>query len=211
MTYLDYLNGFNQWLETNALPASSQLMFYKLLHVFNRAGWPEYVGVDNLRLMTMIGIKSKTTALLARDKLVEAGLIRFRRGKKGCPNLYALGEIRFNYCTLSDTLNCTLSDTLSCTHIKTKTKSYSPFIPPTVEEVQAYCRQRHNAVNPQRFVDYYTANGWMVGRNKMKDWQAAVRTWEKNDPPICQDAPSLKPKTGRLTVDENGEEVVLFD
>lgn len=52
------------------------------------------------------------------------------------------------------------------------------FIPPSFEEVQRYCVERRNAVDPQRFVDYYTANGWKVGRNEMKDWRAAVRTWE---------------------------------
>ena len=76
MTYIEYLNAFNQWLETNALPTSSQLMYYKLLHVFNRAGWPEDVGVDNLRLMLMTDIKSESTVIRAREKLVEAGFIR---------------------------------------------------------------------------------------------------------------------------------------
>lgn len=52
------------------------------------------------------------------------------------------------------------------------------FAPPSVAEVRAYCEQRGNGVDPQRFVDYYTANGWMVGKNKMKDWKASVRTWE---------------------------------
>lgn len=55
------------------------------------------------------------------------------------------------------------------------------FSEPTVEEVSAYCRERGNNIDPQRFVDYYTSNGWMVGRNKMKDWKAAVRTWEKQE------------------------------
>ena len=54
------------------------------------------------------------------------------------------------------------------------------FRAPKVEEVAAYCRERANAVDAGRFVDYYTANGWKVGRAPMKDWQAAVRTWEKN-------------------------------
>lgn len=59
--------------------------------------------------------------------------------------------------------------------------STKKFIPPTVEEVRAYCQERGNKVDPQTFVDYYKSNGWMVGRNKMKDWKAAVRsTWEKN-------------------------------
>lgn len=54
------------------------------------------------------------------------------------------------------------------------------FTPPTLEEVQAYCLERKNKVDPQRFIDYYTSNGWVVGKNKMKDWKAAVRTWERN-------------------------------
>lgn len=53
------------------------------------------------------------------------------------------------------------------------------FSPPNYQEVEAYCRSRHNNVDPQRFIDYYTSNGWKVGKNPMKDWQAAVRTWEK--------------------------------
>ena len=52
------------------------------------------------------------------------------------------------------------------------------FKSPTVEEVKAYCVERGNSVDPQRFIDYYEANGWRVGKNPMKDWRAAVRTWE---------------------------------
>ena len=63
------------------------------------------------------------------------------------------------------------------------------FTPPTLEEVTAYCFERGNNVDPQRFIDYYTSNGWMVGRNKMKDWKATVRNWEKKD----NDRPAQKP------------------
>ena len=55
------------------------------------------------------------------------------------------------------------------------------FTPPTADEVSAYCRERGNKIDPQRFVDFYAAKGWMVGRNKMKDWRACVRTWERED------------------------------
>ena len=51
-------------------------------------------------------------------------------------------------------------------------------IPPTLEQVKAYCNDRGNNVNPQKFIDFYTSNGWKVGKNSMKNWQAAVRTWE---------------------------------
>lgn len=54
------------------------------------------------------------------------------------------------------------------------------FTPPTLEDVKAYCIERGNNVDAQRFIDYYTANGWKVGKNPMKDWKASVRTWERN-------------------------------
>ena len=54
------------------------------------------------------------------------------------------------------------------------------FKPPTVDEVKAYCIERQNNVDAERFIDYYTANGWKAGKNTMKDWKAAVRTWERN-------------------------------
>ena len=54
------------------------------------------------------------------------------------------------------------------------------FVPPTLEEVKDYCFERNNNVDAERFIDYYTSNGWKVGKNPMKDWKSAVRTWEKS-------------------------------
>lgn len=53
------------------------------------------------------------------------------------------------------------------------------FIPPTVDDVRAYCQERANDVDPEKFVNFYESKGWMVGKNKMKDWKACVRTWEQ--------------------------------
>lgn len=59
---------------------------------------------------------------------------------------------------------------------------FSPFIPPTFDEVAAYAAERHllgrPKIDPQLFLDHYTSNGWMVGKTKMKDWRASFRTWE---------------------------------
>lgn len=56
------------------------------------------------------------------------------------------------------------------------------FTPPSANEVRVYClEQGYSSVDPQRFVDYYTANGWRVGKNPMKDWKAAVRGWESRE------------------------------
>lgn len=62
--------------------------------------------------------------------------------------------------------------------VEDNTKRSSRFTPPTIEEVRAYCLERNNRVDPERFVDFYSSKGWMVGKSKMKDWMAAVRTWE---------------------------------
>ena len=54
------------------------------------------------------------------------------------------------------------------------------FAPPAIDDVKAYCAERKNTVDAQHWYDYYSSNGWKVGKNPMKDWKAAVRTWEKN-------------------------------
>ena len=59
-------------------------------------------------------------------------------------------------------------------------KKSDRFTPPSLEDVQSYCLERNNSVDPQAFIDFYASKGWMVGKNKMKDWKAAVRTWERN-------------------------------
>lgn len=64
-------------------------------------------------------------------------------------------------------------------------KPHSPkrktFTKPTIDEIQDYCIERNNNVNAAQFYDYYESNGWKVGKNSMKDWKAAVRTWERSE------------------------------
>jgi len=69
-----------------------------------------------------------------------------------------------------------------CKEVKNKSivKKPSVFSPPTIEQIIEYCLERKNTVDPEKWHNHYTANGWMVGRSKMKDWKAAVRYWEKN-------------------------------
>lgn len=55
------------------------------------------------------------------------------------------------------------------------------FVPPTLDEVRAYCMERGGKVSAEKWYDYYTANGWKVGKNPMKDWKAAVRNWERTE------------------------------
>lgn len=65
---------------------------------------------------------------------------------------------------------------------KDNDRAKARFAPPTFEEVQAYCNERKNNIDPQYFIDYYAKGGWVLKNgHKMVDWKAAVRTWEKND------------------------------
>ena len=64
---------------------------------------------------------------------------------------------------------------------KDNNKRVTRFSPPSVDDVSAYCKERKNRVDPQQFVDFYTAKGWKIGKDSMKDWKAAVRTWEKRN------------------------------
>ena len=57
----------------------------------------------------------------------------------------------------------------------------SRFIKPTVELITAYCTERNNNINGSAFFDFYESKGWLVGKVPMRDWKAAVRTWEKNE------------------------------
>jgi len=67
-------------------------------------------------------------------------------------------------------------------HLKTvKERKEREIIPPKIELVTAYCIGRNNGIDPNNFIDHYEARGWMLGKTKMKDWQAAIRTWERNN------------------------------
>ena len=85
------------------------------------------------------------------------------------------------------------------------------FVIPTPEEVQAYCDERKNGILGQQFCDFYSSKGWKIGKEPMKDWKAAVRTWEMRrkdqSPSIAQPQPQIStPK--RIRFDEYGNEVI---
>lgn len=74
--------------------------------------------------------------------------------------------------------NCNSNSNCNVKDIEGKPKRFSP---PTVDDVKAYCSERNNSVDAERFVDFYSSKGWKVGNQAMKDWKACVRTWEKRD------------------------------
>ena len=66
------------------------------------------------------------------------------------------------------------------------------FIPPTVDEVREYCKKLDYGFSAEQFVSFYESKGWMIGKNKMKDWRAACRTWEVKRRETKQNAPVKK-------------------
>lgn len=115
MTYIDLINAFERWLETNYLPVSSQLLWYKLISLFNRCGWSEWVTVDNHRLMSMMQIKNEKTFIKCRDFLIESNFFFYRKGKKGSPNQYKINTVNF---TVNNTVYSTVKSTVYGIDIK---------------------------------------------------------------------------------------------
>lgn len=79
-------------------------------------------------------------------------------------------------------------------NVKKDREARKRFFPPSANEVNAYCRERGNTVDAQKFVDFYASKGWRVGSQPMKDWKAAVRTWERRNEGQAADR--------RVTLDE---------
>ena len=98
MNYIAEINGFERWLETHPLPTLAQLLWYKLLYWSSRSGWPEWTQVDNRRLMVSLQIAREASLTESRDRLVNAGLIEYRKGRKGSPSRYRIISIYATEC-----------------------------------------------------------------------------------------------------------------
>ena len=80
--------------------------------------------------------------------------------------------------------------------IKEKIIKKKNFIVPKVIEIKDYCRLRDNGINAEQFYDFYQSKGWMVGKTKMKDWKACMRTWEKRQNKTNNNTTSHRHKKG---------------
>ena len=87
-------------------------------------------------------------------------------------------------------------------HTDIYTSASKTFEKPTVEEIAEYCKLRNNAIDPQHFFDFYESKGWLVGKSRMKDWKACVRTWERNGVNRIQ---KKKPRTEGISAAEYKE------
>lgn len=176
------------------------ILYLYCVELCNSLGWPKTFGLPAAIAMAATGIKSYNTYAKAFKELIRIGAIRLisKSLNQYSANIIALSD--FN-----EAINMTADNTQQEAHNEvpysanetyknSKQQSIKPMnndieIPayscylkkPTLEEVVKYCQERGNDVDPQSWYDYYTANGWRVGRNTMKDWKASVRTWERNE------------------------------
>lgn len=115
MSYIDYLNNFNRWIEADSPTDKAIILYYGLLDTFNCRRWPGWAGVDTQRLMMLARTSDKKTALRARDALVRAGFIEYKRGKRGKATEYRLLKYGGKSLPVNATENATISPTESAT------------------------------------------------------------------------------------------------
>ena len=183
---------------------------YAVIQGFSQEGQGSFYGSLS-KLSSYCGIKSKTTTQNILKSLMEKGAIikgeEFHNGVKSCnyavnPNWYGIPKIgmgisKIDMGGISEIGTNNKSIDNKDINNNTLYKSKSKFHKPSLEEIRSYCQERRNQVDPERFFNFYESKGWMVGKSPMKDWKAAVRTWEQ------------RPETKRTTYQPQEKESVL--
>lgn len=183
------------WMLTDLKLKGNELIIYACIYGFSQAENQAFSG--SLQYLADWTNSTKQGVLKALKSLVEKGYITKEDFYVNGVKFVKYYSTKFNGVlnkveqgmqqSLPDGIKQSLTNNIDQDNINNnKDNNIVPiqekrFIPPTVEEVAAYCQARNNTVDAERFIDYYESNGWKVGRNKMKDWKAAVRSWERND------------------------------
>ena len=140
---------------------------------------------SNKYFAELYGVTTTTISLLIKD-LVDNGYIEseiiYKEGTKEILNRYLkiikggyLRNLKEGYLKKIKHNNTSINNT----SINNKENIKRKFEKPTIEEITEYCKERNNGINANAFYDFYQSKDWMIGKNKMKDWKACVRTWEK--------------------------------
>lgn len=176
----------------NRLSASEKLMFSEITALAGRDG---YAYAKNKYFAELYGVDERTIrrwiARLADMKYVSVSMVKNANGSDDFRRIVPLLDPDKN--VLPPGQKCpeppdkNVPPLYKEEYIKKNNSYMGRFTPPTIQEVQVYCMSRHNNVDPEKFIDFYSAKGWMIGKNKMKDWKAAVRTWEKGEKEVKKD------------------------
>ena len=158
----------------------------------------EYIG-------KLIGVSTRTASTIV-SKLIRMGYVKKTRSD-GRHRYLESAIIASQICKIcgADTQNLrTTYNKITNTNLQKKEEIYKEerFRKPSLEEVSEYCLERRNGIDPQAFLDFYESKGWKVGNTPMKDWRAAIRTWEskrKTQPPTPTSARPLPPSQESLS------------
>ena len=176
------------WMVTDLHLKNNELLVYAIIYGFSQAENQVFNG--SLQYLADWTSSSKQTVITSLKSLAKKGYIVKREknvnGVKFCEyysnNLN--GVVKIFEQEWSNNLNEGSQNILPNNkdiYTTDKTNYSNRFKKPTLEEVQAYCQERNNGVNAQKWYDHYEAVGWKVGKNPMKDWKASVRTWERTE------------------------------
>lgn len=166
------------------LKDKAKLLYGEISALSNKDG---YCYASNSYFAELYGITNTTVSLLIKN-LVEKGYLEteiiYKEGTKEILKRY-LKIIKGGYLkNLKEGIYENLKDnniSINNTSINKKEKSIKrkSFTKPSIEEIQQYCIERNNGINAEAFYDFYESKNWYVGKNKMVDWKACVRTWER--------------------------------
>lgn len=161
------------WMMTALGLSANSLLCYALIYGYSQGGNGGFWG-SRSDLAEALNI-SRRAATDVLDRLEAAGHLKKQ-------NIVIDGVQRCLYRAVVPEETSERPKKRSFENLPPPPKPARRFTPPTLDEVEGYCRERNNAVDAQRFFDYYTANGWTQGKGKrIKDWRAAVRLWEKQE------------------------------
>ncbi|MEG1185891.1 MAG: hypothetical protein RSD63_09700 [Eubacterium sp.] len=209
MNYISEINAFERWLETNHLPGQSQLLWYKIMMLCNRCGWAEWITVDNQRLMALIQVKREATFIDLRNKLVDAGLLEYQKGKKGSPNRYKIyGFEQISNKLLGDKNNNTFTSEVQSevyTEVQTEVQTEVYTVAQTVD-INKLNKTKLN----KKDIPPISPKGEVRVSDRV-NYKKIVDCWNTTCPmlPKVQSVSETRKKALRGRVKEHGEEKVM--
>lgn len=160
-------------------------MYCYLIDLWNRLGQKNEFGLPTTVTMEALGIGSYNTYKKTFHDLVEFGFIKLIADSKNQHQSRIVALSKFDKASdeatdkALDKAHIKATDIIDKQETKNKESNSKKFTVPTFNDVLGYCMQNNLEVDCNKFINFYESKGWMVGKNKMKDWKAAVRTWAK--------------------------------
>lgn len=156
------------WMTSDLNLKGTDLLVYAIIYSYSRAENQYFTGGVGY-ISKFINV-AKSSVYNSLNKLIEKGLIKLSFLNSYYANLDILSFDEFNQ-IIEEPINNT--NTINNTN---------KFIKPTLEEVKKYCDERKNGIDAEAFIAFYESKGWKVGSSPMKNWKAAIITWEKKNP-----------------------------